>query len=182
MNTKRYQKITIIINDQVFESFDIPKLRGFFAERYSNFDLIHNHLKAKQNQYRYAYPAIQFKIIDSHPAIIGIGDGIPILKEVFMNVDHIKLGAVSHNINEKSITLENVEFGQIDNLKSYRFLLPWMALNQRNYDEYLKLNPKEKDSFLEKILLGNLKSISHGFDYWIPNFNSLNVKSNLKGD
>lgn len=38
----------------------------------------------------------------------------------------------------------------------------------------------EKRPFLEKILLGNLKSISHGFGYWIQNFESLYVESSLR--
>ncbi len=176
----QYQKITIIINDHSFKPFDIPKLRGFFAEKYAKFDLIHNHLQDNQKRIRYAYPVIQFKIIDSHPALIAIGDGIPVLKEVFMDVDYLEIGQEFRVINEKSIKLEAVRFGQVDSPKHYRFILPWMALKQENYNQYRQLKWNEKRPFLEKILLGNLKSISHGFGYWIQDFESLYVESNLK--
>jgi hypothetical protein len=73
--------LTVVINDMKFKSFDIPKLRGYFAERYAGFDLIHNHLQ--DNRFRYSYPSIQFKIIGSNPAIIGIEKGIAVLQEIF---------------------------------------------------------------------------------------------------
>ncbi len=174
-----YNKITIIINDQIFTPFDIPKLRGFFSKKYSKSDLIHNHLKDKTRQYRYAYPVIQFKIFDSHPAIIGIGDGISVLKEIFMDVNYLEIGRDMLTINEKSICLESSGFGQTDKPIKYRFILPWMALNQNNYSKYQQLNWNEKRVFLEKILLGNLKSISHGFNYWISDFSAIHVESNF---
>ena len=174
------EKLVIIINDQTFSPFDIPKIRGFFAKEYSNSDLIHNHLKDKTRQYRYAYPVIQFKIIDSHPALIGIGDGIPILKKIFLEVDHLKINGEVQSINEKSVTLNHSEFGQTDNPIKYQFILPWMALNQTNYQQYQALNWNEKRAFLEKILMGNLKSISHGCNYWIPDFSSVYVESNFR--
>lgn len=172
--------ITIIICDVTFSPFDIPKIRGFFSNRYKKFELVHNHLKDSQQKYRYAYPAIQFKIIDSHPALIGIGDGIHILKEIFLDVDHMNIDNKIYNINEKMIAFNQVKFGQVDYPIKYKFLLPWMALNQNNYEHYLTLGWSDKRTFLENILRGNLKSISHGFDYWIPDFDKLKVVTHLK--
>ena len=45
---------------------------------------------------------------------------------------------------------------------NYRFITPWLALNEKNYKTYLKLATKERKSFLERILVGNILSMLKG--------------------
>lgn len=160
------------------KAFDIPKLRGAVAKQFPKFDLIHNHIE--NEQLRYAYPSIQFKVIKDVPMIVGIGDGIGVLKTVFMDISELEIGGGKTIINEKSIQMDTVEFGQADKPLSYRFALPWMGLNQKNYKEYKSLGWNEKRTFLEKILRGNLISLSKGFGYTIPNIDNIYVQIDLK--
>ncbi len=178
MNIFSVPILTVVINDIRFNPFDIPKLRGYFSRRYAGFDLIHNHLK--DNRFRYSYPSIQFKIIGSNPAIIGIGEGIDVLKSLFLDVDSIQIDEKQYVINEKSILLKNCEIGQTEKQYSYRFISPWMALNQENYRKFRMLSRHEKRPLLENILRGNLISLSKGLDYHIPNPDHLFVTSSLK--
>lgn len=163
----------IRIND-----FNIPKFRGYLAERYSDYDLIHNHLN--NNRLRYAYPAIQFKTINAHPVIVGIGEGIDILKKVFMDIDKLNIDGHIQRIDEKSIILEKVVLGQTDKMHQYRFISPWMALNSENHRKYKTLEWHQRRKFLEVILARNLKSLSKGFDYFIPDFPNIHVQAELK--
>lgn len=114
--------------------FDIPKFRGYLAEKFPNYALIHNHISDKK--FRYAYPSIQFKVIDKVSTIIGIDDGIEILKQVFMDIDQVIIEGRKYSIDEKSILLREVEFGQSESQHSYEFITPYMALNQNNYVKY----------------------------------------------
>lgn len=152
---------------------DIPKFRGFLAQKYPNYDLIHNHLE--DGKLRYSYPQIQFKTINGHPAIIGIKDGIAILKQVFMELNNIKIGDKEETIYEKSISLKEEEFGVAKDYIDYQFLSPWMALNQENYEKYKKiktiLNFDERyrkiNELLKGILIGNIISISKSLSYTV---------------
>lgn len=158
--------------------FDVPKFRGYLTERYPTYDLIHNHISDKK--FRYAYPSIQFKVINKIPTIIGIGEGIEILKLVFMDIDQMIIQGRKYSIDEKSILLQEVEFGQSESQYSYEFITSYMALNQNNYEKYKDLEWNEKRKFVENILRGNLKSMSKGFDYFIPDFENLHVQVNFK--
>jgi hypothetical protein len=43
----------------------------------------------------------------------------------------------------------------------YEFLSPWMALNQKNYSTFIKLNTfEEKKALLKRILIGNILSMA----------------------
>ena len=112
--------------------------------------------------------------------IVGIGDGVDVLKKVFMGISDLDIEGKNISINEKSVRLDTVEFGQIEKPVDYHFVLPWMALNQVNHKTYLSLSWKEKRPFLENILGRNLKSLSKGFQYFIPDFENLQMQTNLK--
>jgi len=159
-------------------AFDIPKFRGAISEQFPKYNLIHNHIE--NERLRYAYPSIQFKVINDEPMIVGIGDGVDVLKKVFMGISDLDIEGKNISINEKSVRLDTVEFGQIEKPVDYHFVLPWMALNQVNHKTYLSLSWKEKRPFLENILGRNLKSLSKGFQYFIPDFENLQMQTNLK--
>ena len=159
-------------------TFDIPKFRGYLADKYPKFSLIHNHLS--NNKFRYAYPSIQFKVIDKVPVIVGIRQGINILKIVFLELDKLKIDGKEMVVNEKSAVLSEIDFGQTKKPYLYKFLSPWMALNQKNHEKHKSLLWKEQRAFLETLLSGNLKSLSKGFDYFIPDFKSIYVEVDLK--
>ena len=168
-------KITFLSNH--LRKTEIPKFRGFLAKKYPNYTLIHNHLE--NGKFRYSYPQLQFKTINGHPAIIGVRDGISILKQVFMELNNIKIGDKEETIFEKSISLKEEEFGVARDYIDYQFLSPWMALNQENYEKYIKLNRFEQQQFLKHILRENLKTISKGFDYTIPDIEEVKVDGNF---
>jgi len=172
------KRLNIVLHGLTISPFSIPKLRGSIAAKYPKFSLIHNHLD--NEQLNYAYPSIQFKIIENKPTIIGINEGIEVLKQVFMDIDKLDIGGKIQQINEKSSQLKEVDIGQVDEPISYKFISPWMALNQKNHAEYRKLNWAEKRTGLEKILRGNLMSLSKGLNYFIPDFDNVQVQSRLK--
>jgi len=175
---KKIDRMIIRFDDIRLRPFDIPKFRGYLANKYPDYTLIHNHLS--DNKYRYAYPSIQFKIIDGRPVIVGIGDGIEVLKHVFLDIEELDINSRIHHVDEKSIALDSVEIGQVRNRIDYCFLWPWMALNSDNYREYRRLQWHDQRRFLETILSRNLKSLSKGLDYFIPDFDRLHVQADLK--
>ncbi|MEA2103898.1 MAG: CRISPR-associated endonuclease Cas6 [Candidatus Cloacimonadota bacterium] len=166
----------VFLSNKLLER-NIPKFRGFLASEYPNYNPIHNHLN--DGKFRYSYPQIQFKTIGQHPAIIGINEGISILKKVFLELDNIKIGEKIQKVNEKSIQIVEENFGIADKYIDYRFLSPWMALNQINFTKYINLDRFKQQQFLKHLLRENLKTISKGFDYTIPDIESIKVDGNF---
>ena len=138
------------------------KLRGYFANRFEEV-LFHNH--DKNGNFRYAYPLIQYKIINNKPILIGINKGSDLLVENFLDINEINLvGKVYENPDAK-LKVKNKEVKVDKKFHRYEFSSPWMALNQKNYKKYLKTDNKEE--FLKRKLIGNLLSFAKGIDWWV---------------
>ncbi|MCL0071136.1 hypothetical protein M1N41_00965 [Thermodesulfovibrionales bacterium] len=139
-------------------------LRGCIANRFPQYDILHNH--KKDGNLLYIYPRVQFRVIKGEGYIIGIEEGANLQREIEPQIEDIELNGHSHLVAQKQLIFEDVNFGLTDFPCRYRFIKPWLALNERNYSFYKKLrNPKRKEDFLKDILTGNLLSIAKSLGY-----------------
>mgnify|MGYP005835992125 CR=1 FL=1 len=143
------------------------KLRGFFADKFGEYTLIHQHLT--DNELLYKAPLIQYKIFNGKPFVLGINQGADVLQKIHEDIDYLKIGRSEYKIKEKNIILKTDYFGIVDETLPYSFLTPWLALNEKNYEKYQCLGTwaKKKD-LLEKILIGNIISMSKSLGYTVP--------------
>jgi hypothetical protein len=140
-------------------------LRGFIGNLFLEDNLFHNH---GNNDLVYSYPRVQYKIIDGNAEIIGIAEGVDAVKSIspFENI----------TIGHEQIRVENIDLqesqstiGITESQQSYSFLTPWLALNEKNYEKYQKLgNWAKRKELLEKILIGNIISMSKSLGYTVP--------------
>lgn len=142
---------------------DIPKLRGYIANKYPNYVDLHNH--TEKDGFRYGYPMFQYKVINSTPVLIAINEVSQLLMKVSFDLNEININDKKINISEKGYILKKEKFGVSKEVVKYRFISPWMALNQDNYKKYMSLNINEKNDLLKKILIGNILSISKSLSY-----------------
>jgi hypothetical protein len=164
------------------------KLRGFFANRFENI-LFHHH--QEDGGYKYAYPLIQYKIIDGRPTIIGLAKGAELIINNFLDIDRLNLGDKEYIQPEGRLEVIDEDLGvvtDLDMLKfKYEFITPWLGLNQKNHKYYLNNikddDVKEKRNFFKKILIGNILTFAKGVDWWIeeevkvvPKLEVVNVK------
>lgn len=177
MNTK-IKYLIVKFSDLSLTPSEIPKLRGFFARKFPEDHLFHNHLPGGAQSY--AFPRIQYRLIDSLPALLGVLEGIDLLKKVFFEIDEIRIGGESIKINERQISLVESDFGQTQELHHYWFTSPWMALNQENDRKYFKLSQISRHEMLLNILKGNLVSLSKGLGYTIPDRDQIQAKGNFR--
>lgn len=142
-------------------------LRGFFANKFKEYVLLHQHLT--KNKFIYKYPYIQYKNIDSNPVIIGIKEGVDVLREVYDKYEALELSGHIYEIVEKYIEIKEENFGLNKEQIFYSFLTPWLALNEKNYEKYHKLGTfKKRKELLESILIGNIISMSKSLGYTVP--------------
>ncbi len=169
---------------------DPSKIRGFFAKKFNEYVLLHQHLG---NKFIYKYPLIQYKVINKEPILLGINEGMEVLKKIFDKYHILELDNKKYEILERSLLIKEQEFRVSKNFIKYKFLTPWLALNEKNYKEYSKLfslnslnrskcssplNGSSSSSFLNKILVGNILSISKSLGYVV--IDEIKVESNLR--
>jgi hypothetical protein len=139
------------------------KLRGFFATRFNEYALLHQHIDVDKLLYR--YPRIQYKILEGAAIVLGIEEGAEVLKEIYDKYDTIELGENVYTIVERGIALKEEEFGIATEILSYEFITPWIALSQINYQKYLESKREQRRELLRRTLIGNILSASKGLDY-----------------
>ncbi|MCK4664840.1 MAG: hypothetical protein KAT68_18355 [Bacteroidales bacterium] len=174
----KVQIISVIFLDLILKPYELPTLRGYFSKQFPEHTELHNHLP--DGKFSYKFPKIQYRIISGHPALIGFNKGMEILKSIFLNLDEIIINNRKYMIHEKEIFVYEHDFGATDKFINYKFISPWMALKEENYEKYKTLDKIEQQRFLKHILRENLKTLSKGFNYTIPDIEEIKVEGFFK--
>ncbi|MEW6108982.1 MAG: CRISPR-associated endonuclease Cas6 [Nitrospirota bacterium] len=149
-------------------------LRGYIANQFPRYDILHNH--REDGSLLYLYPRIQYRIIDGEGYIIGIDEGVSVIREIEPSVDRLHLKGKNFPIVQKQLISENVNFGLSDIQRDYHFIKPWLALNEQNYHEYITSgNQRKKTDMLKNILIGNLLGLAKSVGYVVDK--QINVSS-----
>lgn len=136
------------------------KLRGYVGNEFKDYPLLHNHYSNDKSLL--TYPMVQYKIINGDAVILGIDDGADLIRDITPNINELKLNE-KYNIVEKLLNEKKVDIKPSSKEKHYKFITPWLGLNQINYKKYFALKDwREKKELLNKILVGNLLSMSKG--------------------
>ncbi|KKG08112.1 CRISPR-associated endonuclease Cas6 [Methanosarcina mazei] len=141
------------------------QLRGFFATKFNEYNLLHQH---NADKFIYRYPMVQYKMIDRTPTVIGINEGAEVLKEIYDEYEKINLNGNEYKIVERGITYKEEDFGISEKLIKYEFITPWFALNQENFRKYLSFDKEQQTELLNKNLIGNILSMSKSIGYQVP--------------
>ena len=151
---------------------ETPRLRGFFGNEFAEHILLHQH--NKDGTLIYNYPRVQFKILNKQAMLIGLDEGSDLLTQLWLEVDQAKLGIETLSVQESTVQKQQVEIGEIENMVKYRFLSPWLALNQENARRYRTMSKDiERVRLLERILVGNCLSFAKSFQHKV----TLNLQS-----
>lgn len=139
-------------------------LRGYIANQFPQYDILHNH--KEDGKFTYLYPRVQYRIIKEEAFIIGIEEGSELVQSIGSEIQAVTLKDKIYRILQKQITFEDVQFGITDFVITYSFIKPWLALNEKNYSDFIHAGvKKDKDIILKNILAGNLLSISKSLGY-----------------
>jgi hypothetical protein len=137
---------------------DAAKLRGYIANQFQEYPILHHHLK--EAGYVYTYPRVQYKIIEGTPVILGIEEGAAILKKISDDIAKLELGKSEYNVERIQMTQMNAEFGPCRGNHHYTFVTRWLALNPGNYERYNAMRDwKAKKEFLNGILAGHFRKL-----------------------
>lgn len=175
-----------IKTDKSLVNIHAVSLRGYIGRQYPQLALLHNH--SSNNSLIYTFPRVLYRIINGYPTIIGIDEGVDTVKQVSHSLTQLSVEGNVCTIEEKKDFEKEVDFGVIKTHLHYSFFTPWLALNEENYERYKKLQTRqERKKLLEKILVGNIISMSKSLGYTVPEpikaniINFKQIRTSLKG-
>jgi len=172
------KKVVISFPDVKLNQRDAHKLRGYLGNVFKEHSpLLHNHFD--DGKLRYSYPFVQFKVIDKNPYIIAIDEGCDVLIDLFLKIKELRIDERVIEIYSKNINCEKDIIQISDTMVDYEFKTGWFALNQENFNEFIKIKSKAQSTeLLKKILTSNILSFNKSIRNWIDKkiYVSLDVK------
>jgi len=151
------------------------KIRGYLGNLFWDNPCVHHH--NKDGSFIYRYPCVQYKIINGKCFLIGFHGGLEIVKKTFFDLKTINLNGAWEEILDKGLESFRASFTVVSSQIQYFFLTPWLALNEKNYDKYQRLGSwVKRKELLEKILIGNILSMSKSLGYTVP----ASIKADVK--
>ena len=137
------------------------QVKGVFMKQYPNEPII-SMINGK-NREKYLYPRVQVKILNEQIFIIGLNEGVDPVLSLKEKIEILDFGNISFSVvNNDSDRLKN-QFQMTDKLMHYRFITPWVALNQSTGNKFRKIKNQEKIKFLNTLLAQNIIFIAKEF-------------------
>lgn len=132
-------------------------VRQYFADKYSH-PMFHNHYPNGKSIYRSKGAPFQFKVINNEVYILAINEGLDFAQN-FQWPEAITMPVGSSGfaieLELSSKTQKKASFQQSD-LKYYRNISPYIALNQDKQKAYLSLTEENKRKVIEKGLADHI--------------------------
>jgi hypothetical protein len=139
-------------------------LRGYFGHTFADEVLLHHH--HADGSLHYAYPRVQFKVLDRTAYLIGLADGSELVTRLWMEVDRAQIGADVLPVLEANLARRQESIGETEQPILYRFRSPWIGLNQENHRLYcMTRDPTERLELLERVLVGNCLVLAGAFGH-----------------
>ncbi|MBC7571629.1 MAG: CRISPR-associated endonuclease Cas6 [Spirosoma sp.] len=191
---------TITFPEIALRTRDAHKLRGYFGGLFkAHSPLLHNHLSADEVgsegdagggvKFRYAYPLVQYKVLQTVPTLVGLGEGAGLLAQLFLQMRELTIDhdgdtatrqAYTFPILSKHIRHEQATVGMSDDLIEYRFETLWMALNQTNYRDYRQYSEAEQQAQLKRVLTSQLLALFREFGLRLEPHERIMVRLNVQ--
>ena len=80
---------------------------------------------------KFLYPRVQVKILNEQIYIVGINEGVDSIKAIAKKMDFLDFGNITFQILDNEIEEHQNRFQPVSKLIRYRFVTPWVALNQK---------------------------------------------------
>jgi len=105
---------------------------------------------------KFLYPRVQVKILNEQIYIVGINEGVDSIKAIAKKMDFLDFGNITFQILDNEIEEHQNRFQPVTKLIRYRFVTPWVALNQTTGYRYRNLNNADRVNFLNRLLGQNI--------------------------
>ncbi len=162
---KKIKYLHILFDEEITPE-ELPKFRGAVIDAASQEHILfHNHI---DDNFRYAYPLIQYKRIGKRPAIVCLEAGTEEIHAFFSRPNTIlRLGNREINCKIERLYLNEFTLQTWDKSFSYK-IEKWLAVKDENFHTYTALATEvERQLFLARMLTGNIMSMAKGLGWTV---------------
>lgn len=132
-------------------------LRGYYAAAYGHSEAFSRFLELSR---AYRYPRLQYKVVDGLGVIMGFGEAAEVLAGL-PYPESLHLGRQDFAVSDVNSDRGQGSWGFCESTKEYRWLTPWLILDEEGLAKYFRLkSPHAQKFFLEGLLISNLLAIS----------------------
>lgn len=140
-------------------------LRGYYAAAYGHTSAMAHFLELSR---AYRYPRLQYKVVDGRGLILGFAEAAEVLAGLPFP-ESLHLGRQDFAVNDVTSDQTQGRWGLGDRARSYRWLTPWLILDEAGLAKYFRLrSPHSQKFFLESLLISNLLAISKELGHRLP--------------
>ena len=161
----KYIRTLTVLTDAEIRQNEIPLFRGAVIHSLGEHPNVYFHNHLYDDKFRYAYPLIQYKRLESKAAIVCVEDGVDIIGQFLTEVNGtLTIGDRQITCNTGRIQPARILVQTWEEMFNYH-ISRWLPLNSQNYQRYKGIEGVVgKVSFLENILKANLLSMLKGLD------------------
>lgn len=105
---------------------------------------------------RFLYPRVQVKILNEQIYIVGIHEGVDSILEIADQFEFMDFGNITFQVLDVDREEHTDRFQPSNRLIRYRFITPWVALNQTTGSRYRYLNNADRVTYLNRLLGQNI--------------------------
>lgn len=174
-----YKPKNIPYNLKIFSS----SVRQYFVDKYQH-PLFHNHYPDGKSIYRSKGASFQFKVINNEVYVLALNEGVD-FSNSFQWPEKIVIpvgySGLSTELELSSKTTKQASF-QLTDVKCYRSISPYIALNQDKQKAYLSLSEEEKRKAIEKGLANHILAAAKWCDITVKHriqTNLIQMKSGI---
>ena len=137
--------------------------RGAVAARFPADTAFHGH-EGERTALR--YPEVQYRWVEGAPALFVTGEATHTAMTHPWPGVTVRLGEHERRVTQVDWTVTTLTREFSRRLVRYEFGAPWLALNQENHAKYRAFSANERRRELDRILVGNLLTMSQGFGWF----------------
>lgn len=133
-------------------------LRRTITASFSDIAVLHNH---NGTGFDYRSPRVRYLVIDRVPYLISFDDGLEIVERIYRGQASLRCGQKVYQVTGTELQDIHDDAGICGDLYHYQSHTPWLALNEENYECYMKVSGTlERRAMLERIMAANMLALA----------------------
>jgi hypothetical protein len=153
---------TVFLEPEQPIRFSADELRLFLNRELTGYAALHRN----DAGFIHRYPVLQCKQIRGDLMVTGVCQGADCLYRITLEQTELGAGESACLITARDPAIRSERFGISDDVITYEFLTPWLALNQQHAKKFYDLSGKpQRDAFMHNLLTDQLQTLAKSLDY-----------------
>lgn len=161
-NGQIHIRVLTLYTDKPFQGY-ASDLRRAITSQFKDNPVLHNH---NGIGFDYQSPRVRYIVIEQLARLLSFENGLDIVERIYKETPCLKVGYTVYTVTGTELD-DSIEDVGIFGRATYRYssLTPWLALNEKNYPIFMKIDSLcKRKAFLSRILVGNFLSLSKNFN------------------